>query len=88
MSIEAVTHAVNVRLGDDRQSVVILDQTLLPNETKYLTLRTAQELWTAIYLLQVRGAPAFGIFAGYTMAVLANKIENPDLRAFTPNIPA
>ena len=33
MSMEAVTHAVNVRLGDDRNSVVILDQTLLPNES-------------------------------------------------------
>ena len=53
MSMEAVTHAVNVRLGDDRNSVVILDQTLLPNETKYLTLSTAEDLWQAIYLLQV-----------------------------------
>ncbi len=82
MSMEAVTHAVNVRLGDDGQSVVILDQTLLPNETKYLTLRTAQELWQAIYLLQVRGAPAIGIFAGYAMAVLAKGIEEPDFQGF------
>ena len=28
----------HVRLGDDCASVVILDQTLLPNEVKYLTL--------------------------------------------------
>lgn len=82
MSVEAVTHAVNVRLGDDQSSVVILDQTLLPNETKYLTLRTAEELWQAIYLLQVRGAPAIGIFAAYSMAVLAKKIEAPDFAGF------
>ncbi len=82
MSVQAVTHAVNVRLGDDRESVVILDQTLLPNETKYLSLRTAQELWQAIYLLQVRGAPAIGIFAGYAMAVLAKGIEAADFEGF------
>ena len=82
MSVEAVTHAVNVRLGDDKNSVVILDQTLLPNETKYLTLRTAEELWQAIYLLQVRGAPAIGIFAAYSMAVLAKNIEIADYDGF------
>ena len=82
MSVEAVTHAVNVRLGDDRNSVVILDQTLLPNETKYLTLRSAEELWQAIYLLQVRGAPAIGIFAAYSMAVLAQNITAADFAGF------
>lgn len=82
MSVEAVTHAVNVRLGDDRNSVVILDQTLLPNETRYLTLSTAEELWQAIYLLQVRGAPAIGIFAAYSMAVLAQNIEAEDFASF------
>ena len=82
MSVEAVTHAVNVRLGDDKSSVVILDQTLLPNETKYLTLRTAEELWQAIYLLQVRGAPAIGIFAAYSMAVLAKNIDATDFAGF------
>ena len=82
MSMEAVTHAVNVRLGDDRNSVVILDQTLLPNETRYLTLSTAEDLWQAIYLLQVRGAPAIGIFAGYSMAVLAQNIQAEDYASF------
>ena len=82
MSVEAVTHAVNVRLGDDRNSVVILDQTLLPNETRYLTLSIAEELWQAIYLLQVRGAPAIGIFAAYSMAVLAQNIEAEDFASF------
>lgn len=82
MSMEAVTHAVNVRLGDDENSVVILDQTLLPNETKYLTLRTPEELWQAIYLLQVRGAPAIGIFAAYSMAILAKNIPNEDFDGF------
>ena len=82
MSMQSVTHAVNVRLGDDEKSVVILDQTLIPNETKYLTLTEADQMWEAIYKLQVRGAPAIGIFAGYSMAVLAAKIDAPDFDGF------
>ena len=35
---------VNVKLGEDGMSVVILDQTLLPNRVEYLTLRTLEEL--------------------------------------------
>ena len=82
MSMQSVTHAVNVRLGDDETSVVILDQTLIPNETKYLTLTEAGDMWEAIYKLQVRGAPAIGIFAAYSMAVLAKKIAAPDFDGF------
>ena len=41
--LREVTHIDNVRLGDDRASVVILDQTQLPNRTVYVTLRTAEE---------------------------------------------
>lgn len=80
MSLEAVTHAVNVRR--DGEVLVTLDQTLLPNETKYLDLTTAEEMWEAIYKLRVRGAPAIGIFAGYAMAILAKKIEAEDFDSF------
>ena len=82
MSIQSVTHAVNVRLGDDGNSVVILDQTLLPRRTEYLTLTDAETMWEAIYSLRVRGAPAIGIFAAYSMAVLAKQIEAPDFEGF------
>lgn len=82
MGMEAVTHAVNVRLGDDENSVVILDQTLLPNRTEYLTLTTEETMWEAIYALRVRGAPAIGIFAGYAMAVLSKGIKAPDFDGF------
>ena len=73
---------INVRLGEDGKSVIILDQTLLPNETRYLTLTTAEELWEAIYRLRVRGAPCIGIFAAYAMAVLAKGISAPDFDGF------
>lgn len=80
MSLESVTHAVNVRR--EGQVLVTLDQTLLPNVTEYLNLTTAEEMWEAIYSLRVRGAPAIGIFAAYSMAILARKIENPDFGGF------
>jgi len=63
----------SVHLSRDERSVVILDQTLLPNETRYLTLSTAEEVYDAIKTLAVRGAPAIGICAGYAMYVLAQQ---------------
>ncbi|MBM6938907.1 S-methyl-5-thioribose-1-phosphate isomerase [Pseudoflavonifractor phocaeensis] len=71
--LREVTHIDNVRLGDDRASVVILDQTQLPNRTVYVTLRTAEALYQAIFTLQVRGAPAIGICAAYGLAALARQ---------------
>lgn len=54
-----------VRLDDEAGLLVILDQTLLPNETVSLRLSTQEEIWEAIYQLRVRGAPAIGIAAAY-----------------------
>ena len=82
MNLQNVTHAVNVRLVDDGKSVVILDQTLLPNQTEYLTLCDEKTMWEAIYALRVRGAPAIGIFAGYAMSVLAKGIAAEDFEGF------
>lgn len=53
----------SVRLEDD--TLIILDQTLLPNERKFLELTEMKDVWQAIYELKVRGAPAIGIAAGY-----------------------
>jgi methylthioribose-1-phosphate isomerase len=48
----------------------LLDQTLLPNEEKYINPKTKEDYYYAIKKLQVRGAPAIGIFAGYAMALI------------------
>ena len=66
----------SVQLSDDRTSVVIIDQTLLPNKLEYLTLTKADEMYEAIKQLRVRGAPAIGIFAAYAMAVLSKSIPS------------
>ena len=82
MSLENVTHIDNVRLNDSRDAVVILDQSLLPNETRYLTLRGREKLFEAIRSLRVRGAPAIGIFAAYALYVLAGQIRASSYDAF------
>ena len=80
--LQQVTHIDNVRLGDDGKSVVIIDQTQLPNRTVYLTLRTPEEMYNAIKLLQVRGAPAIGICAGYGIYALACQWDLTDTATF------
>lgn len=47
-----------VELDDKDDALVIIDQTKLPGKTEIIRLKTAQEMWDAIYLLKVRGAPA------------------------------
>lgn len=69
-----MVRADSVRLAEDGSAVVILDQTLLPGQTQYLRLTRAEEMYEAIYRLRVRGAPAIGIFAAASMAVLARSM--------------
>ncbi len=60
----------------DGKRLFILDQTLLPNEEKYIEMKSVEDCFNAIKLLQVRGAPAIGIFAGYSLALFhGNNIE-------------
>lgn len=82
MSVESVKRAVAARLSDDGKAVVCLDQTLLPNETVYLTLDKAEDLWEAIYMLRVRGAPSIGVFAAYAIYVLALQTKETTYEGF------
>jgi methylthioribose-1-phosphate isomerase len=47
----------------------LLDQTRLPNEVTFRDCRTVEEVWEAIRMLRVRGAPAIGVAAGYGVVV-------------------
>ena len=67
-----------VRLDDENNAVVIIDQTKLPGKIEIISLHTAQEIWNAIYLLQVRGAPAIGVAAAYGIYVLAKRMDTED----------
>lgn len=78
--------ADNVYLTNDAKSVVIIDQTKLPNEVVELTLSTAQQMYDAIKSLAVRGAPAIGICAGYCIYCLAQQIEAATFEEFYPQL--
>ena len=74
--------AENVYLSEDGKSVIIVDQTKLPNSWELLTLSTAKEMYDAIKSLAVRGAPAIGICAGYSIYCLAQQIEADNFDEF------
>lgn len=73
---------LTVRLTPDRQSLDIIDQTLLPGTIRRISLNTKEEIWEAIKKLRVRGAPAIGVSAAYGMAVLSSRIEADTFEAF------
>lgn len=50
----------SVQLDDEQNALILLDQTLLPNEKVFLQLTKVEAIWEAIYQLKVRGAPAIG----------------------------
>ncbi len=52
-------------VGDVDGQLVLIDQTLLPVEFREITCGTLEEVWEAIKVLRVRGAPAIGIAAAY-----------------------
>ncbi len=76
MDFETVTY------GEKTNSLVIIDQTLLPGETRFLSLTGLEEIDEAIRSLKVRGAPAIGVAAAIGMAVLANRIDTADYEKF------
>jgi methylthioribose-1-phosphate isomerase len=78
----------NIRYDRSEKALYILDQTLLPWEEREIRLRTAEEMFEAIRLLRVRGAPAIGICAGYCMLVLAESIPEDDPAAFLQTLKA
>lgn len=71
-----------VRMSADRSCLEILDQTLLPGTIKELKLSKIEDIWEAIKVLRVRGAPAIGVCAGYAIALTASRIEAADSKAF------
>ncbi|OGD76756.1 MAG: S-methyl-5-thioribose-1-phosphate isomerase [Candidatus Coatesbacteria bacterium RBG_13_66_14] len=53
----------------ENNSLVILDQTLLPTEERYAVLETVEDVHRAILRLEVRGAPAIGAAAALGLYV-------------------
>ena len=75
--MEKVLHDT-VALDEERRQLVIIDQTLLPNEEKYLALDREEEIIEAIQKLRVRGAPAIGVAAAIGLYVCACRVPERD----------
>lgn len=59
----------------------LLDQTLLPNEIREIECRSVEQVWEAIRLLRVRGAPAIGCAAAYGIVLGVQDVrDNSDSR--------
>ena len=82
MSEKTILDYETVDIDLESKELVIIDQTLLPGRTEIIRLSTAEEIWDAIYLLKVRGAPAIGVAAAMGLYILATKIEADDYDAF------
>ena len=73
-----------VALDDEKHALVIIDQTKLPYEMEMLELTKQEDIWNAIYLLQVRGAPAIGVSAAIGIYLAAREIEADTWEEFYP----
>jgi methylthioribose-1-phosphate isomerase len=64
MLVDGVHHRT-IRLGDDGASVVVIDQTKLPERFDFAQLRTLDDAARAIRTMVVRGAPLIGVTAAH-----------------------
>jgi len=56
-------------IGDSDGHLRLIDQTLLPAQLEYRDCRSTQDVWEAIRVLRVRGAPAIGVAAAYGVVI-------------------
>ena len=59
----------------------IIDQTLLPTEYKIIELATIADVWEAIKVLRVRGAPAIGVAAAFGLYLGVKDFAGEDMAA-------
>src|SRR6185436_18128279 len=62
-------HYHTIWLNTDGRSVDIIDQRWLPHEFRIVTLKTIDDVATAIRDMWVRGAPLIGVTAAYGVAI-------------------
>ena len=76
LQLDTVLHS------EDRSCLEILDQTLLPGTIKVIQVSKIEDIWEAIKVLRVRGAPAIGVCAAYGIALTASRIDAADFDGF------
>lgn len=79
---------IPAQLNRKKNKLVILDQTLLPEEEVFLELDKPDAIWEAIKMLRVRGAPAIGVAAAYGLYVSSLAIETDSSAEFKKEVTA
>jgi methylthioribose-1-phosphate isomerase len=60
-----------IEYNEQNNEVIILDQTKLPGEEKYIKLKTIEDMYNAIKNMHLRGAPLIGVAAAYGVVLAA-----------------
>lgn len=71
-----------VTYDENENKLVIIDQTQLPVKREMLFIDDIKEIWDAIYLLKVRGAPAIGVAAAIGLYVVTSDIKADSFKEF------
>ena len=69
-------------LDNDVREVKYIDQTKLPNELVIKSVQSLDDMYKAIVNLEVRGAPAIGVFAALSMYALSVRIGGDTMADF------
>jgi methylthioribose-1-phosphate isomerase len=72
--------------NEESNSVVLVDQTLLPKEYKIIECKTLSSLCEAIISLRVRGAPALGAAGGFGIALASFLSGAKDIETITRDL--
>ncbi len=64
----------------------LIDQTRLPEELVYVRCETPEDMWEAIKMLRVRGAPAIGIAAAMGLVLGVKDSDATDFDAFVQEL--
>ena len=66
----------SIQYEAETDELVILDQTRLPHEERYVEIHTLEQAEQAIRSLQVRGAPAIAYFGAFVLAKEAIRLQD------------
>lgn len=88
MDNKNILHLDTVALNEEKNALVIIDQTKLPGTVEILELTRQEDIFEAIYLLKVRGAPAIGVAAAIGVYLAALEIEETEFDQFYPKFKA
>ncbi|MFP4176002.1 MAG: S-methyl-5-thioribose-1-phosphate isomerase [Candidatus Brocadiia bacterium] len=66
--------------------VELIDQTRLPVECEYIECRNKEDIWEAIRMLRIRGAPAIGIAAAMGLVLGLQESEAEDFPSFMEDL--